>query len=154
MKSTIKIIIFLYFLFFFSEKNWGVPIPEEKHDIEGIISEIKWYPSKFIRGIPGMSGSAGQDRIMPAHYIIKLINYEGINSKDALRITKYIMWDAFIDKENNKLPFVLLKINHKSKYYLKKGMRIRVTRYTVRGDEGGTYTYYESIEILDSIKNN
>lgn len=150
MKLTIRIIIFLYFLFFLSEKIYSVPIPEEKHDIDGVISEVKWYPSKFIRGIPGMSGSAGQDRIMPEHYIIKLINYEGISSEDALRITRYIKWDAFNDNENKKTAFILLKLNHKKKYYLKKGMKIKVLGYTVRGDEGGTYTYYEKIEILDS----
>lgn len=150
MKLTIRIIIFIYFLFFLSEKIYSVPIPEEKHDIKGVISELKWYHSNFIRGIPGMSGSAGQDRIMPAHYIIKLINYEGIGSEDALRITRYIKWDAFNDNENKKPTFIILKLNHKNKYYLKKGMKIKVYGYTVRGDEGGTYTYYEKIEILDS----
>lgn len=143
----------LFFLFCIVLNNaYGVPLPPvDKYDITGTISEVNWYPKKFIKGIPGMSGSAGQDRIMPAHYIIKLVNYEGIGSEDALRITRYIKWDAFNDNENKKSPFILLKLNHKNRYYLKKGMKIKVIGYTIRGDEGGTYSYYEGIEILNEI---
>ena len=40
-----------------------------------------------------------------------------------------------------------MKINYKKPNYLKKGMKIKVIGYTVRGDEGGTYTYYDNIVI-------
>lgn len=127
----------------------AVPLPPlDKYDITGTISEIKWYPQKTIKGIPKMSGSAGYDRIMPAHFIIKLTNYEGIDSENALRITKYINNEAFKDNDKpEKPPFILLKINYKKPNYLKKGMKIKVIGYTVRGDEGGTYTYYDNIVI-------
>ena len=58
-----------------SKRESKVSAPPLDNDITGTISEIKWYPQKTIKGIPGMSGSAGYDRIMPAHFIIKLTNY-------------------------------------------------------------------------------
>jgi len=116
--------------------------PMDKYDITGTISELQWYPEKRIKGIPRMSGSAGYNRTVPAHFIIKLINYSGIDSATASRITGYI---------NSHKPasphYVLLRINHKNPYYLKIGMRIKVTGYTIRGDEGGTYTSYKRIII-------
>ncbi len=42
--------------------------------IEGRIQEISWHPEKHIKGIPGMSGSAGVDRTEPAHYQVSLID--------------------------------------------------------------------------------
>lgn len=150
MKNHLNNLLVLVFILIFAATSniYSVPLPPaDKYDITGIIHEINWYPKKFIRGIPGMSGSAGKDRIMPAHYIIKLINYEGINHDDAIRITKYIKWDAY--NEHDQPPFIILKINHRDKNYLKKGMKIKVKGYTVRGDEGGTYTYYENIKILE-----
>lgn len=44
-------------------------------------------------------------------------------------------------------PFIILQIAHSDRNHLKKGMKIRVSGYTVRGDEGGTWTSYKKIEI-------
>ena len=44
-------------------------------NIEGVIIGISWLSEEFRKGIPGLSGSAGQDRTIPAHYKLKL---EGI----------------------------------------------------------------------------
>lgn len=150
MKDHLNNLLIFILIFATIGNIYSVPLPPtDKYDITGIISEINWYSKKFIRGIPGKSGSAGKDRIMPAHYIIKLINYEGINYEDAIKITRYIKGNTFNEHENKKPSFVILKINHREKNYLKKGMKIKVTGYTVRGDEGGTYTYYENIKILE-----
>jgi hypothetical protein len=48
-----------------------------------------------------------------------------------------------------KPSFILLKINHSEKSYLKKGMTIKVVGYTVRGEEGGKWTNFKTIEILE-----
>lgn len=149
MKFIIKILIFLCFLFFLSDEAFLAPIPEKKYDIVGMIAEINWYPEKSIKGIERMSGSAGKDRIMPAHYIIKLINYEGINQDNASIISRYIQFDAIKNHGTKRVPFLIIKINHEDKNFLKKDMKIKVYGYTIRGDEGGTYTYYDRIEILN-----
>ncbi len=48
----------------------AVPMnPPGPVDVSGTIMELKWVPAKWIEGIPGMSGSAAVDRIIPAHYL-------------------------------------------------------------------------------------
>jgi hypothetical protein len=44
-------------------------------------------------------------------------------------------------------PFIILKLDHKDKSYLKKGMKIRVKGYKVRGDEGGTWTSNSGVSV-------
>ncbi|WP_353684945.1 hypothetical protein V4D30_03895 [Thermodesulfovibrio sp. 3907-1M] len=149
-----KASVFIFTFGILLNNAYSVPLPSvDKYDITGTISEIEWYPKKFIKGISGMSGSAGKDRIMPPHYILKLTDYEGISSEDALKITRYIKWDTLNNNEKREPPFILVKVNHKNRYFLKKGMRIKIKGYTVRGDESGTYTYYEKIEVLGYSKN-
>ena len=44
-------------------------------------------------------------------------------------------------------PAVLfLQIDSENKKLFKPGMKIKVTGYTVRGDEGGTWTNYEKLQ--------
>jgi hypothetical protein len=66
-------------------------------------------------------------------------------------MSRYLDWTALKDnKQKDKPLFILLNINHKDKNYLKKGMKIKVRGYEVRGDEGGTWTSYRALEILGS----
>jgi len=138
------LISFLISFFILWVEVSAAPLPPlDKYDITGTISELQWYPEKRIKGIPQMSGSAGYDRTMPAHFIVKLINYSGIDSATATRITRYI------NPHKPASPlYILLKINHENPYYLNKGMKIKVIEYTIRGDEGGTYTSYKRIIII------
>ena len=119
-------------------------------DVTGRVSEITWVPEQKVKGRPGMSGSLGHDRINPSHLLVTLIDYEGVNSEIAVTMTRYINWTALKGHEpQNRPSFILLKIYHTDKNFLKKGMKIRVVGYTVRGDEGGTWTSYTRVEILD-----
>jgi hypothetical protein len=121
-------------------------------DVTGRVSETTWVPEQKIKGRPGMSGSLGHDRINPSHFLVTLIDYEGVTSETAVTMTRYINWTALKGYEPLKRPsFILLKINHTDKNFLKKGLKIRVVGYTVRGDEGGTWTSYTRVEILDHL---
>jgi hypothetical protein len=129
-------------------------------DVSGKISQIKWFPEEKVKGIPGMSGSAGHDRIRLAHFLVTLTDYDGVNAETARTMTRYLDWTALKgEKQRDKPSFILLKINHNDKAYLRQGMKIRVIGYEVRGDEGGTWTYYDKVEIPgqlshdDNIKN-
>lgn len=125
----------------------AVPLPQNgPFQISGKIVELKWYPEKLVKGISGMSGSAGKDRKFPAHYIVKLADYNGVNPQKALEILRYVDHSRFII--DNTADFVALMINHNNKRYLKNGMTILVKGYEVRGDEGGTWVYYTSLDIL------
>ena len=96
-----------------------------------------------------MSGSAGIDRTVPAHFLVTLRDFEGVDSKTALVMTRYLDPSVFKDEGKDIIPpFIILKINQSDKNYLKQGMLIKVRGYTVRGDEGGTWTHYTKIDIL------
>lgn len=118
-------------------------------DITGRIQKICWVAEQQSKGIPGMSGSAGQDRTFPAHFLLKLTDYTGVNAEIARQMTGYIDGHALGEKSEKTLPaFILLQINHEDRNVLKKGMTIRVDGYTVKGDEGGAWTSYARLEVL------
>ena len=127
----------------------SAPIPPAgPFDIIGTISEVQWFPEQHIRGKHGMSGSLGHDRVVAAHYLVQLVNYNGVAAEKAIRITRYISFMAYGDKNpSGKPPFIILKIDSKNKNFLKTGMKVRVTGYTVRGDEGGTWTSFAGISV-------
>jgi hypothetical protein len=131
--------------------TFAAPIrPVGPVDVTGLVSEITWIPEQKVKGQARMSGSAGHDRIWPAHFLITLINYSGVPAETAVTMTRYINWEAFkSDGLKEKPSFILLKINYSEKNYLKKGMKIKVVGYTVKGDEGGTWTNFTTVEILD-----
>jgi hypothetical protein len=121
-------------------------------DVSGTASEVRWVPEKKLKGIPGMSGSAGMDRTVEAHFLVTLTDFEGVDSKTATAMTRYLDRSAMRDHRGEQKPsFILLKINHNDKDYLRKGMNIKVSGYTVRGDEGGTWSYYRKVDILNQL---
>ena len=127
----------------------SAPIPPAgPFDIIGTISEVQWFPEQHIRGKRGMSGSLGHDRVVAAHFVVQLVNYNGVAAENAIRITRYISYKAYGDKNPSGMPpFIILKINSKDKNLLKTGMKVRVTGYTARGDEGGTWTSFTGISV-------
>jgi hypothetical protein len=139
-----------FFLCIIALKSLGAPIrPVEPVDVSGTVSEIKWVPEEKLKGIPGMSGSAGHDRVIPEHFLVTLIDYDGVTAETARMMTWYLDSNALKDEgQKDKPSFILLRINYSDRNYLKKGMKIKVSGYTVRGDEGGTWTSYGAIDIL------
>lgn len=71
------------FLLFLTINALSAPIrPVGPVDVRGTVSEIKWVPEEKLKGIPGMSGSAGHDRVIPAHFLVTLIDYDGVTAAD------------------------------------------------------------------------
>jgi len=105
--------------------------------IEGTVQKISWRPDKFVKGLRGMSGSAGIDRTIPAHYWVALTDTKVTSG------------------EGGPTPFrsgdtIRIKLNHaKDDGFLKQGARIRIIGFRMRGDEGGVHTSFKKIEILD-----
>ena len=112
-------------------------LPMATMTIEGRIQEISWHPEKHVKGIPGMSGSAGVDRTVPAHYKVSLID---------TKVTS---------QGNDYVPFtsgspINIKLNHlKDNKFLMKYMQVRIIDFRMGGDEGGIWTSFKKIEILD-----
>jgi hypothetical protein len=140
-----------YFLMSMAMTATAAPLrPVGPVDVTGLISEIVWVPEQKIKGQPGMSGSAGHDRINPAHFLVTLLDYEGVASETAVLLIRYLNWSALKGYEpQNRPPFILLRINHSDRNALKKGQKIRVIGYRIGGDEGGTWTSFNSFEILN-----
>jgi len=138
-------------VFLFCAVKYGVAVPIRPLgpvDISGTVTGLNWIPEKRIKAVPGMSGSAGRDRTIPAHFIVRLEDFDGVDRQTAMTMTRYLDRTVRNDQEKDCRPlFVLLKINHTDKNYLKKGMRIKVSGYTIRGDEGGTWTHFLRIDI-------
>lgn len=118
-------------------------------DISGVIDDVRWIPETTVKGIPGLSGSAGRDRAFAPHFLVRLTDFSGVDAATAVAMTRYVDWNALKNLGNKqKTAFVLLKLDYPDKNYLKQGMKIRVLAYIVGGDEGGTWASFSKIEVL------
>ena len=127
---------FLFFLFLEISSSFAGPMkPLGPLNIEGTIIKISWHPEEFRKGIPGMSGSAGQDRTIPAHYRLSLSG----------------TWE---NREEGSPPSthkgdIDIRINHPlNDSFLMKNISVRINGYRENGDEGGIRSSFEKIEIL------
>lgn len=147
MKNILFMITFAAAFLLNIDPAGAAPIPPAgPFDISGTIREIKWFPEQSVQGKRGMSGALGHDRVFPAHFVVKLVRYKGVAAEDAVRITRYVSYNAYGDANPPGMPpFVILKIDSNDRNLLKTGMRVRIKGYTVRGDEGGTWTSYSRI---------
>jgi len=119
-------------------------------DVSGTVAEADWFPVRHVQGVAGMSGSAGHDRAFPAHYIVRLTAYSGVSATTAREMTRLIDWQALDESfETTRPPFILLQIDHPDRTFLRSGMRIRVNGYSIAGDEGGTWTTVNQVDIID-----
>jgi hypothetical protein len=151
MRKVCAIFIAVMVLFAWGFYAAAAPLPRlGPVDISGVIDDVRWVPETTVKGIPGMSGSAGRDRAFAPHFRVKLTDFSGVDAATAIAMTRYLDWSALKnDGRKQKPPFVLLKIDYPDKNYLKKGMTIKVFAYTVGGDEGGTWASYKKVEVID-----
>jgi len=150
MKKLITFLMGAGFVILSGMPTFAAPIrPVGPVDVTGTISEVEWVPEKTVKGIPRMTGSAAKDRVVSPHFLVRLVDFEGVLPEAAVTMTRYLEWPAYQNQEiKGRPPFILLKIDYSDRNYLKKGMRIRVLGYTVAGDEGGTWTSFTGIEII------
>ena len=118
-------------------------------DVEGTVSHVQWLPEKFVKAGPMMTGTAGHDRVFPAHFLVSLTAYSGIDA-GTIREMKYVFpWSISAEQDSRGMPeFIILHLSHNDKAFMKEGMRIRVRGYVLWGDEGGAYPSYEEIQVL------
>lgn len=123
--------------------------PMNPVDIRGRIVRLQWVPERHVKGVPGMSGSAGRNRVMPAHFRVVLEHVEGTDAETLDRISAWVRPPDEQVPECKDPPCATLKIEHPDPHFLSVGMRIAVWGYCVRGDEGGTWTRFDRLEIFD-----
>jgi hypothetical protein len=117
--------------------------------VDGTIARVYWSPDTPLPGQPGRSGSLGRDRVDPAHFRVQLERYRGLDAATAWRLNG-LVGETGPDNEDRSRPpaRLFLKLNHEDPHALRPGMRIRVRGYSVSGDEGGTWTDYQHLDIL------
>jgi hypothetical protein len=117
-------------------------------DVEGTIMHVQWFPEKFVKA-EMMTGTAGHDRVFPAHFLISVTKYSGID-EETLETMKFIFPRFVSPKQDNrgKPEFIVLYLNCEDKTFLKEGMRIKVKEYVLWGDEGGDYPSYKEVQVL------
>jgi hypothetical protein len=113
-------------------------IPLGPVDVSGTITELKWIPAKRIKGIPGMSGSAGVDRIIPAHFLAALRPYAGPDAELARSFNHMVGASDLNPADPDEPPATLVVwVLGVRPGHLKVGMRVLLPSYTIFGDEGG-----------------
>ncbi|MEL7315260.1 MAG: hypothetical protein AAFN08_09940, partial [Cyanobacteria bacterium J06559_3] len=105
---------------------------------------ILWFPERVQPAVSMMSGTLGGDRVFPAHYRVHVYPASIAVSKvdktyDASGVT-------FPERINDGF---LVRLPHPDDDgFLQEGMKVSIVGYQELGDEGETWTAFDSIEIL------
>ena len=123
------------------------PLPDlGKVDIRGTVARTQWTPARKVAGIPGLSGNAGRDRTIPAHHLAVLKPYEGPDAGMARRMNAFLGAGVTSGLDRSRPPArLLVRIESEDPGFLKPGMVISITGYSLSGDEGGVSTRFERI---------
>ena len=141
--KNLNLILLVFVIHILPNAAFSAPMPEiGPMTIEGNVEEVTWSPETHIKGIPGMSGTAGVDRTFPAHYKVTLTNTDIDISEDS--------WEKEKFKSGNTVEIVIY--HKKDDGFLKKGMRIKVLDYRINGDEGGYWYSFSKIEVIKPEK--
>lgn len=117
--------------------------------LTGVIEKVVWVDARKVKGKPGFSGSLGRDRVFPAHYVVTLRDYTLPKSVAVGRLNNLVgARTAKADDPSVTPPRLTVWINSGERGQLQPGMRIRLKRYVITGDEGGTWVEHDPVEIM------
>jgi hypothetical protein len=114
-------------------------------DICGDIVSTSWKPGFELPGKPGFSGSLGHDRAFPARFNVVIEHYSGIDARAAARINGLLSFDA--GQAGGDPSQLLLIIASPDPDLLTRARSLCVYGYTIRGDEGGTWTSHRTLVV-------
>lgn len=146
MKRLLTLFIPLLAVLFGFAVALAAPVPPVgPMNIEGVIETVSWVPDTFVKA-KGVwrdgkwcpcSGTLGRDRTRRAHYRVTLTETK-VESLPGADHSRSFRGDSAIT------VFIAHPANDG---YLKKGMRIKIFDYTVRGDEGGDWYSFSALSI-------
>lgn len=120
-------------------------IPLGPVDVSGTIVELKWVPAKRIEGIPWMSGSGRDDRIIPEHFLAALRPYAGPDAHLARLFNHRVRAGDQNPADPEQAPATLVVwVRGIRPGHLKVGMRVLLPAYTIFGDEGGIMVVHDA----------
>jgi len=149
MKRLLTLLISLLAMLFGSAVALGAPIPPVgPMNIEGVIESASWTPDTFIKAKGTWrdgkwrpcSGTLGQDRARRAHYRVTLADTK-VETRPGADHSRSFRSGAAI---------TVFIAHPADDGYLKKGMKIKIFDYTVRGDEGGDWYSFSAIDRLEA----
>ncbi|MFO1056886.1 MAG: hypothetical protein U1E53_07960 [Dongiaceae bacterium] len=113
-------------------------------DICGEIRSYAWSPPASVAAIPGASGTLGKERHFPARFRIELGGYTGIEDATAVLINRLLGRP----EDGAPRPARLLLLLPADDPALLAGARSLCVRgFRIWGDEGGTWTGYEALDL-------
>lgn len=118
-------------------------------DVCGTIRSAHWLPPRSLPAVPGMSGSAGHERHWPARLVVVLDQICGVSEPLRVRVNALLTTShdgAGLRPQPGEIVLVL--VGDEAEEML-AGDSLCVTGFTVRGDEGGTWTHHDAIDISD-----
>jgi hypothetical protein len=115
------------------------PIPVS--DPCGRVVEASFVPDAFIVGQPGMSGTLGVDRTVPAHFRVVIDQVSGIAPEIAARVNEAV----FFRGGGTPPSRVALQLASTDAQLFADVRTVCVRGYAVQGDEGSTWTHFREL---------
>jgi hypothetical protein len=104
---------------------------ESTENLSGTVTKITRVAEEFKNGEAGMSGSLGNDRVVPAHFVIRIFDEVSGREKELI---------LFQDQKD--------PLKTKQLEGLKAGMKVEISGYDLRGDEGSYFeAYFDDIKV-------
>jgi hypothetical protein len=110
-------------------------------NICGEIAAHSWSEMIEMPGQPGFSGSLDHDRVFPARFSVELISYTGVRAETVALINGLL---SFPNPTGDRL---LLLLDSTNPHLLDGAATLCVSGYTIHGDEGGTWTDYDTLTV-------
>lgn len=127
----------------------GAPLPAfEPVDLCGSAGVVTWLDPLYLPAVPGMSGSAGHGRKWPGRFVILLHKTSGISAAQVAQINGLLSSAPDAAALSGVPGDLILVLPHRDRGALTAGVRLCVYGFDISGDEGGTWTDYDCLEIV------
>jgi hypothetical protein len=113
-------------------------------DICGAVVSWAWSPPVSVAAVPGASGTLGTERHFPARVRVEVERYTGIDDATAVRINRLL---GAAETEARPAARLLLILPATDPALLAGVGSLCVRGFRVWGDEGGTWTGYQALEL-------
>jgi hypothetical protein len=114
----------------------------------GKVRQVHVLPPKTLPAVPGISGSAGRERHWPSRAVIVLSQVRGITRQQRQQLNVLLSTSSDGGAIELRPGHLLLILTGAEAVALRPSVRICVTGFVVRGDEGGTWTNFGELRVL------
>lgn len=123
--------------------------PQQPADICGAVQSLVWLPPRSLQAIAGMSGSAGHARSWPGRTVVILENVRGPTRQQMAEINALLATSEDGAGVRPGPDELLLVLQDGDPSALCDAAYLCVTGFYVSGDEGGTWTHYDRLSVIE-----